>query len=550
MVNILFNESARSIANHVNRTGRKADDSLMRLATGRRVVNFGDDTASSAIASNIGVEILSLGKASLNATQATSMLRTADATLAWDNEVMMQIESLAVQAASGHITPSERSMLDQEFQALKQEINRVALTSGFNQINLLSGAKSTQAATPMATAVDSNVALGGLNPQGQPIQGVTYQFDNSVEASAFEITYNASAQDCNTGGKFSVRDINTGISEAVSISVPNNSEISNKYRIGDLGLTISIDSTFNAGNKFAYSVNTVDNAGVGKYLPNGSSLVNDNIRIVQMQGKIDDVISVTAADGLSTVYAMDTISFSPDGSSTPDPTNAVFSLPVKSPGNASFVSQSLDLTTIGRKTINLSRQREENGQTFTDSIAVEVVVTEPFTADDLQLGVAKSSTRIVLGQIKNLIVAEPCSSADSENKFSFLIGSGGSGSIEDNTFSFQLTPVTSQSLGLDALRVDTQHNAQNALVGIHAGLDMLDTVRERVGASQKIIGMISSSIEIEIENNEAAVAALTAVDFAKEVSELSNTTIVVQAGYSALNRSVQLAENALILLRA
>lgn len=548
MVNILHNDSARSIANHVNRAGHKADESLMRLATGRRIVSFGDDTASSAMASQLGLEVLALGKAALNATQATSMLNTAEAMLQWDNDVMMQMDALAAQAASGQVSPGQRAMLDQTFQALKLELNRVATTAEFNGISLLSGTAESEAAVPMALVVDSNVTSGGTNSNSQPITGVAYNFDAGSDATALEVQYQADSQNCNTGGTFTIRDINTNLSQSIAVKVPTDSTVNN-YRFDSLNMTLSVDKTFAAGTSFAFSSNSVGNAGTGRYLPNSGMNNNDNIKIVAFSGKIDDIEPVTSADGSSNVYALDTLSFSSSGTTQPDPSNAVFTLPVKSPGNASFISQSVDLTTVGRKSINLSRQRQENGQNFTDNLTVEVIVTQPFSAEDLQSSASANSTRIVLGQLKNLVVAEPASSQNTGNTFSFLVGSGASGSIEDNTFTFTLMPVTTKSLGIDALSIGTQDSAQKALSGIHAGVNALNSVRDQVGASQKIIEMISSAIEVEIENNESAVSALTSVDFAKEISDLSNTTIVVQAGYSALNRSIQLAENAMTLLR-
>ena len=138
-LSILHNASA-AVA---NRLLAKSDGEITRtvakLSAGTRVIAARDDAAALSIGSRLSAEVASLSQASVNASQAASMLQIADGAAAQIDSILVRMKTLSVQAGSGQIADRERAMLDTEFQALSSELDRIAKDTTFNNRSLLEG---------------------------------------------------------------------------------------------------------------------------------------------------------------------------------------------------------------------------------------------------------------------------------------------------------------------------------------------------------------------------------------------------------------------------
>lgn len=112
---------------------------MERLSTGRRINSAGDDAAGLAIASKFTAQIRGLNQAVRNANDAISMIQTAEGATNEISNMLQRMRELAVQAASDTNSTSDRSSLQAEFVALRNEINRVAVTTQWNGFNVLDG---------------------------------------------------------------------------------------------------------------------------------------------------------------------------------------------------------------------------------------------------------------------------------------------------------------------------------------------------------------------------------------------------------------------------
>lgn len=110
-----------------------------RLASGYRINRAADDAAGFAIAGVLGADVRSLNQARRNANDGISLIEVADAGLAEINNIMVRLRELSIQAASDTIGQKERGFLNQEFFQLKDEIDRIALSTEFNGTRLLTG---------------------------------------------------------------------------------------------------------------------------------------------------------------------------------------------------------------------------------------------------------------------------------------------------------------------------------------------------------------------------------------------------------------------------
>ncbi|SMF32740.1 flagellin [Pseudobacteriovorax antillogorgiicola] len=116
-------------------------DSAGKLASGKRINKAADDAAGLAIASNLHADVRSLLQAKRNANDGISLVQTAEGGLMETTAMLTRLRELAVQAASDTVGQTERGFLDQEFIALKEEIDRIASSVEFNGTRLLVGEK-------------------------------------------------------------------------------------------------------------------------------------------------------------------------------------------------------------------------------------------------------------------------------------------------------------------------------------------------------------------------------------------------------------------------
>lgn len=138
-LSINTNHASLSAQRAVANSQSDAAQSMERLATGLRINSAKDDASGIAVVSRLNSQIDGLNQATRNANDAVSMLQTAEAGLQSITETLQRMRELAVQAANGSISDTERGYLNLEFTQLKAEIDRVADSTAFGEVKLLNG---------------------------------------------------------------------------------------------------------------------------------------------------------------------------------------------------------------------------------------------------------------------------------------------------------------------------------------------------------------------------------------------------------------------------
>ena len=128
---------------NLNRAQAGLTKNVERLSSGLRINRAGDDAAGSSISSKLSSDTRSLQQASRNTNDAISVIQTAEGALGEINGVLTRMRELGVQAANaGTMTGSERGYIDQEFQLLESELNRIVGVTEFNGNKLIDGSMS------------------------------------------------------------------------------------------------------------------------------------------------------------------------------------------------------------------------------------------------------------------------------------------------------------------------------------------------------------------------------------------------------------------------
>jgi flagellin len=109
-------------------------------------------------------QIRSLNQANRNANDGISLTQTAEGALTEISNILVRLRELSVQASNGTVSGADKDTLNQEFQSLIDEIDRISQSTGFNGVNLLDGSTTSinfQIGFGTTAGVDTlNVTLG------------------------------------------------------------------------------------------------------------------------------------------------------------------------------------------------------------------------------------------------------------------------------------------------------------------------------------------------------------------------------------------------------
>lgn len=142
-----------------------------------------------------------------------------------------------------------------------------------------------------------------------------------------------------------------------------------------------------------------------------------------------------------------------------------------------------------------------------------------------------------------------------------LDGTGGSLDFQVNTGGLNLlgvdrisydafkSDVNVDKLGLEELSVADKESAQRSLTQIDVAIDNVSSIRGDLGAIENRLGSTIRNLGISIENLSAAKSRIKDVDIASETAEMTQRSILMQAGVSVLAQANSVPKMALSLLQ-
>jgi flagellin len=196
-VPITINSNIASLK--AQRTLSQSSDSLSRtferLSSGQRINRASDDAAGLAIADSLKANQRVASVGIRNANDGISTIAIADGALGQIGNVLSRLAELAEQSANGVYSTTQRSALQNEFIALGSEIERIAVTTTFNGVTLLSGTSQITLQVGFDSKSTSQISLSGitgtlagLGLAGANVSALTY----SINASSADEAQSAS----------------------------------------------------------------------------------------------------------------------------------------------------------------------------------------------------------------------------------------------------------------------------------------------------------------------------------------------------------------------
>jgi len=168
MATINTNISALGAQNAMKVNARNMSATMEQLSTGRRISSAKDDAAGLAIGQNMTAQVRGLDQAVRNLNDGVNLLQTAEGALNETTNMLQRMRELAVQAASGTYSTTQRGYLQTEFLALNSQIDKIASETTWNGYTVLTGTTggttagtySFQSGQTSGQTID--VAIGGM----------------------------------------------------------------------------------------------------------------------------------------------------------------------------------------------------------------------------------------------------------------------------------------------------------------------------------------------------------------------------------------------------
>jgi flagellin len=159
--------------------------SMQRLSTGLRINSAKDDAAGQAIASMFTAQVSSLAVAQRNANDGISMIQTGESGLSTQLQSLQDLRALAMQAANGAASASDRSSMEGQRAALTQGLDQVANTTEYNGRKLLDGTGgSVDLQVGTQAGGDSTISVSFADTTAKSLGLDALKFDTAANARA------------------------------------------------------------------------------------------------------------------------------------------------------------------------------------------------------------------------------------------------------------------------------------------------------------------------------------------------------------------------------
>ncbi len=146
------NVAALSAGTQLNATTRSLTRSFARISSGLRISRAADDAAGLGVAENLDSISTSARQAMRNTNDGISVIATAEGAASETGDILKRMRELAVQSSSETLDDDERAYIQEEFEQLSAEVERISSVTEFNGVALSDGTN---------TQIDVQVGVNG-----------------------------------------------------------------------------------------------------------------------------------------------------------------------------------------------------------------------------------------------------------------------------------------------------------------------------------------------------------------------------------------------------
>ncbi len=580
------NLMAMTAARNLGTIYERLSKSVSRLSSGLRVNSAADDAAGLAIRELMRSDIAVLNQGIRNASDAISMIQTAEGAMSVIDEKLIRMKELAEQAATGTYTTAQREIMNSEYQAMAAEIDRIANATDFNGVKLLDGSlvqshagsgmkihfgtgndaaedyyfinigdmratyetglrvgnsdprdtlrtKSLNAASKTAALADSASSTDGLfgirystNFDAENPGNATWNIYGYIDVDASRDSISDLVNEINAGTQA------TGTITAKALSTT--SSANNYY--GNQSLTINgytFTFTTSGGTE---SFDATNKTGVIS-ISGMSTAASVGLEVAGYLNAHASTIGVHAAWNSATIKL-----FAYEGG------EAGNSIDTVSGSTYGFEAGQATLSGGGATPLTASAWYDETNEQWELQIQMNHG-GEKYQVQIFSLTTATGTPSVVGG----LITGTSMNGTSGSSAYYGRLPNGDSNWLADyasvdETDEWEQPQNGSGTTNWDGADILTQSAAQAALAAMDVAINKKDTARANLGAIQNRLENTITNLQIQAENLQAAESRISDVDVATEMTEFTRNNILAQAATAMLAQANSLPMLALQLL--
>ncbi len=528
-------------------TQKTVAGSTEKLSSGYKINRAADNAAGLSISEKMRKQIRGLTQASANAEDGISSVQTAEGALQEVTDMLQRMNELAVQAANGTNSTTDRQYIQDEVDQLITEIDRVAETTKFNETYLLKGdtTKDTNKVYTMNFSVTYTKNLGSNGDT------VTKKIDYNKEDNIYMVS-------ASIGGATLTSPLTANV-------ITKGDDITKYLKAGNVGDNAKVDSAEVKDEYVAFKNADLDEAnnlqydaasGVITSINSDSFILDTETNEITRVAKGTDLSeylknvetdatktgagSVTFAEMKDRYRVLQTVADSSGAIASNDyDDTANYDISDDSKGNESMQKlYDADGKEVSGVALNkyFDDKGEYKGGLFSDSQATTAVTNDKTQADTW------------IGSFITKNTAE----VTQDLSFSLHVGAD---SARTNKIATNIQSMSAAALGINKLKstavgmVDTSgDNATDAIDVIANALQKVSTQRSALGAVQNRLEHTIKNLDNVVENTTSAESAIRDTDMATEMVKYSNANILSQAGQSMLAQANQSNQGVLSLL--
>ena len=558
------NATSSIVQNNLNKAATNLSTSMTRLSSGLKINSAKDDAAGMQIANRLTSQMKGLTVAVKNANDGISMAQTAEGAMQESTNILQRMRELALQSANGSNSDEDRKSLNQEFTALKGEINRISSTTTFGGKNLLDGTMQNAKFQVGANANETiSFGVGDLSSAGLKGQYSTASVaGENLAGMAASVTGGAK-----NGGQ-------TAVTGAVPTAyTPTGTE---KLSINGTDITFAKTDTtvtlqVKAINDALGATSTTKASDDGK----GAIVLTNTHGGVAIAGADADKFGLTAgttntvttdgsklAAGEITVNGK-AVTLGATGKDTvQDVLDQLNALP--DVGSAKIDKNGrISLTSADGKALTLADGNKANGGPGSlAALGLTSGTTNVKTVSDTSLKIGATEIKIAKGSdIDSVISSINSASAGAtatkteDGKISLsankdiVISAGSTGTLADLGLEAGTTSAVTSQTTVDQLDILDATASQNTVQALDAAIQQIDSQRSSLGAVQNRFDSTVSNLNSINENASAARGRVQDADFASETAELTKQQTLQQASTAILSQANQLPSAVMKLLQ-
>ena len=471
--------------------------STEKLSSGYKINRAADDAAGLSISEKMRKQIRGLTQASANAQDGISTVQTAEGALTEVHDMLQRMNELAVKAANGTNSESDRTAIQNEIDQLTTEIDRVAETTKFNETYLLKGDATAAKTASYSYGTFSATQSATASFTADAVTGMTVKFK---------------AQATTDKNQDSINDLvkalkNSGLSltaNSVYDAVTNPNGTTKGYALslnGEAGQKFTVVQTTSATNAATFTIYNASGVTLGTVSVSNYNKTADSNEDVKdtVVFNATDVTAATSTAGAAAYYDKDGNKIAAN-----DLDNYFTTAYAGKAATTGTTSARADAATVYDAVGNKTQLDDKNVKATRDQIGKL----------DVSLHVGADAT-------------------------------------SNNQITLNIQSMSAKGLGINGLKMDgtDSSNAQDAIERIKAAISKVSAQRSEMGAVQNRLEHTINNLDNIVENTTSAESAIRDTDMASEMVKYSNSNILSQAGQAMLAQANQSNQGVLSLLQ-